>query len=282
MRTIEELLRDRGPARRRVPLAARERLERAHPRRRRGGRLRRGASTVSGTAEELGATQFEVLTAAALAEFADARVDVAVVEAGLGGRLDATNVVDAPGRAADERGARAHGGARRDDGGDRAGEARRCACSQGSCARTTAMRRSCRGRHGSSSAARARRRRRSSAGRSSTTSRSRCPAGSSGAATTSGTARTRRRPSTGCSRACRRTTTSSASRSCATRTPTGCWRASHALGTTLVATRSSNPRALPADELAGLARAVLPAASRPSTIRSGRSRAPTSSAGRCS
>ena len=43
-----------------------------------------------------GATQFEALTAAALAEFAAAEVDVAVVEAGLGGRLDATNVVDAP------------------------------------------------------------------------------------------------------------------------------------------------------------------------------------------
>ena len=41
------------------------------------------------------ATQFEVLTAAALAEFAAARVDVAVVEAGLGGRWDATNVLDA-------------------------------------------------------------------------------------------------------------------------------------------------------------------------------------------
>jgi dihydrofolate synthase/folylpolyglutamate synthase len=42
-----------------------------------------------------GATQFEVLTAAALAEFAARKVDVAVVEAGLGGRHDATNVVDA-------------------------------------------------------------------------------------------------------------------------------------------------------------------------------------------
>jgi dihydrofolate synthase/folylpolyglutamate synthase len=42
-----------------------------------------------------GATQFEVLTAAALAEFAEARVDAAVVEAGLGGRWDATNVLDA-------------------------------------------------------------------------------------------------------------------------------------------------------------------------------------------
>ena len=47
-------------------------------------------------AEELGATQFEALTAAALTAFARAAVDAAVVEAGLGGRLDATNVVDAP------------------------------------------------------------------------------------------------------------------------------------------------------------------------------------------
>jgi len=42
------------------------------------------------------ATQFEVLTAAALAEFAVDEVDVAVVEAGLGGRHDATNVLAAP------------------------------------------------------------------------------------------------------------------------------------------------------------------------------------------
>jgi dihydrofolate synthase / folylpolyglutamate synthase len=42
-----------------------------------------------------GATQFEVLTAAALAEFAAQNVDAAVVEAGLGGRHDATNVLDA-------------------------------------------------------------------------------------------------------------------------------------------------------------------------------------------
>jgi dihydrofolate synthase/folylpolyglutamate synthase len=46
-------------------------------------------------AQKLGATQFEALTAAALAEFAAADVDVAVVEAGLGGRHDATNVLDA-------------------------------------------------------------------------------------------------------------------------------------------------------------------------------------------
>jgi dihydrofolate synthase/folylpolyglutamate synthase len=47
-------------------------------------------------AEELAATQFETLTAAALAEFAAARIDVAVVEAGLGGRHDATNVLRSP------------------------------------------------------------------------------------------------------------------------------------------------------------------------------------------
>jgi dihydrofolate synthase/folylpolyglutamate synthase len=50
---------------------------------------------VRAAAEELGATQFEVLTAAAFAEFAAAEVDAAVVEAGLGGRHDATNVLGA-------------------------------------------------------------------------------------------------------------------------------------------------------------------------------------------
>ena len=56
----------------------------------------RAVARVRPAAEGLGATQFEAITAAALAEFADAGVDVAVLEAGLGGRLDATNVVDAP------------------------------------------------------------------------------------------------------------------------------------------------------------------------------------------
>lgn len=41
-------------------------------------------------------TQFEFLTALAFCEFARSGVRVAVVEAGLGGRLDATNVLDAP------------------------------------------------------------------------------------------------------------------------------------------------------------------------------------------
>jgi len=39
-----------------------------------------------------GVTQFEVLTAAAFLALAEARVDAAVIEAGLGGRWDATNV----------------------------------------------------------------------------------------------------------------------------------------------------------------------------------------------
>jgi dihydrofolate synthase/folylpolyglutamate synthase len=51
---------------------------------------------VRAAAEQVGATQFELLTAAALAEFAAAGVDVAVVEAGLGGRHDATNVLRSP------------------------------------------------------------------------------------------------------------------------------------------------------------------------------------------
>ena len=51
---------------------------------------------VRAEAERIEATQFELVTAAALAEFASAEVDVAVVEAGLGGRYDATNVLRSP------------------------------------------------------------------------------------------------------------------------------------------------------------------------------------------
>jgi dihydrofolate synthase / folylpolyglutamate synthase len=56
----------------------------------------RAVGRVQAAAERAGATQFEALTAAALADFAEQGVDVAVVEAGLGGRLDATNVLRAP------------------------------------------------------------------------------------------------------------------------------------------------------------------------------------------
>ena len=46
-------------------------------------------------AERLDATQFEVLTAAAFVAFHEAGVEAAAIEAGLGGRHDATNVLDA-------------------------------------------------------------------------------------------------------------------------------------------------------------------------------------------
>jgi dihydrofolate synthase/folylpolyglutamate synthase len=46
------------------------------------------------TVERLGASFFEATTALAFAHFARATVDVAIVETGLGGRLDSTNVVD--------------------------------------------------------------------------------------------------------------------------------------------------------------------------------------------
>jgi dihydrofolate synthase / folylpolyglutamate synthase len=55
----------------------------------------RAVARIRAHAETVAATQFEAITAAALVEFAEQRVDVAVVEAGLGGRLDATNVIDA-------------------------------------------------------------------------------------------------------------------------------------------------------------------------------------------
>ena len=56
----------------------------------------RAIARVREAAVAVGATQFEVLTAAAFAEFAADDVDAAVVEAGLGGRHDATNVIAAP------------------------------------------------------------------------------------------------------------------------------------------------------------------------------------------
>src|SRR3954452_16263811 len=57
-------------------------------------RTARAAALVDRTAaEDDRVTQFEVLTAAALAELARSAVQVAVVEAGLGGRYDATNVL---------------------------------------------------------------------------------------------------------------------------------------------------------------------------------------------
>jgi dihydrofolate synthase / folylpolyglutamate synthase len=51
-------------------------------------------ASISGGGPRL--SKFEVLTAMAFAAFADAPVDVAVIEVGLGGRWDATNVINAP------------------------------------------------------------------------------------------------------------------------------------------------------------------------------------------
>ena len=93
-RTIAALLACGRSRRRRLHVAARERLARAARHRRRLVRARGRARARA--AEAVGATQFEALTAAAFADFAERNVDAAVVEAGLGGRLDATNVIDAP------------------------------------------------------------------------------------------------------------------------------------------------------------------------------------------
>ncbi len=58
------------------------------------GRVAQAAETVNrGLEEDEAVTQFEVATATAFVAFAAARVDAAVVEAGLGGRLDATNTI---------------------------------------------------------------------------------------------------------------------------------------------------------------------------------------------
>jgi dihydrofolate synthase/folylpolyglutamate synthase len=56
-------------------------------------RLERGIEKVKKAGEGLDLTTFEILTCVAFDYFADHKVDVAVVEVGLGGRLDATNVI---------------------------------------------------------------------------------------------------------------------------------------------------------------------------------------------
>ncbi len=81
-------------------------------------------------------TQFELLTAAAFWELARRGVEVAVVEAGLGGRYDATNVLDAARLRAHERRPRAHALARADCDRHSGGEA---------CRGATRARRSCSG-----------------------------------------------------------------------------------------------------------------------------------------
>lgn len=55
----------------------------------------RAIARVRADAEAINATQFETVTAAAFADFAASSVEHAAIEAGLGGRHDATNVIDA-------------------------------------------------------------------------------------------------------------------------------------------------------------------------------------------
>lgn len=53
----------------------------------------RGRVEQANTEHGVGATSFELLTATALCVFEDAQVDFAVIEVGMGGRLDATNAI---------------------------------------------------------------------------------------------------------------------------------------------------------------------------------------------
>jgi dihydrofolate synthase / folylpolyglutamate synthase len=55
----------------------------------------RAVARIRRDAEAVGATQFEAVTAAAFADFAAREASVAAIEAGLGGRHDATNTIDA-------------------------------------------------------------------------------------------------------------------------------------------------------------------------------------------
>ena len=56
----------------------------------------RAVARVRADATAVGATQFETVTAAAFADFRARGVESAAIEAGLGGRHDATNVIAAP------------------------------------------------------------------------------------------------------------------------------------------------------------------------------------------
>ena len=58
-----------------------------------GGAFAAWTERLRSTIERVGASFFEATTAIALADFAARRADIAVVEVGLGGRLDSTNVI---------------------------------------------------------------------------------------------------------------------------------------------------------------------------------------------
>ena len=95
---IERVLREAGF---RTGLYTSPHLERINERIRVSGRSvsdRRFATLVDSVrragSEELGATFFEFMTAMAMVHFRESGIDFAVIEVGLGGRLDATNVIE--------------------------------------------------------------------------------------------------------------------------------------------------------------------------------------------
>ena len=101
---IESALARRRPAHRPVHLAAPRRAHRAHPHRRPADFRAEFAAAfdrvhaavedlLAAGAIDLHTTYFETVTAMALLVFAEQAVDMVVLEVGLGGRLDATNVV---------------------------------------------------------------------------------------------------------------------------------------------------------------------------------------------
>ena len=101
--------RSRRRHRPRLHLAASGALQRAHPHRRKADRGRRNSRRCSNEVIDAGdgldASFFEVATAAAFLAFARTPADAAMIEVGLGGRLDATNVVDRPSSPASPRSA---------------------------------------------------------------------------------------------------------------------------------------------------------------------------------
>ena len=102
---MRAILEARGPARPCLHLAASRALPRAHPARRIGGgrfvteeRLVEAFARCEAVNAGEPITVFEITTAAALLLFAEEPADVLLLEVGLGGRFDATNVIDTPGR----------------------------------------------------------------------------------------------------------------------------------------------------------------------------------------
>jgi dihydrofolate synthase/folylpolyglutamate synthase len=58
------------------------------------GLLNRAHATIEKMSKDDGPTFFEIMTALALMHFVDKEVDIAVIETGMGGRLDSTNVIN--------------------------------------------------------------------------------------------------------------------------------------------------------------------------------------------